>query len=123
MPFGNTGLAKVAVPCSADIPHYYGMVNQSLVLRINPAEMRDGVLTILCSEIANCGNRQTVSIHPKRPTRPTTNEQKMKDKMPTLRKIKRAASRNTGQRFCSTFNFAQLHPKPTHHPTSGQVTI
>ena len=24
---------------------------------------------------------------------------------------------------CSTFNFAQPHPKPTHHPISGQVTI
>jgi hypothetical protein len=48
---------------------------------------------------------------------------KMKDKMPTLRKIKRAASRHTSQRFCSTFNFAHPHPKPTHHPTSGQVTI
>ncbi|MBK9642092.1 MAG: site-specific integrase [Saprospiraceae bacterium] len=45
------------------------------------------------------------------------------DKMPTLRKIKRAASRHTSQRFCSTFNFAQPHPKPTHHPTSGQVTF
>lgn len=38
------------------------------------------------------------------------------DKMPTLRKIKRAASRHTSQRFCSTFNFTQPHPKPTHHP-------
>jgi uncharacterized protein (DUF2461 family) len=38
-------------------------------------------------------------------------------------KIKRAASRHTSQRFCSTFNFAQPHPKPTHHPTSGRLTI
>jgi hypothetical protein len=36
--------------------------------------------------------------------------------MPTLRKIKRAASRHTSQRYCSTFNFAQ-RTKPTHHPT------
>ena len=48
---------------------------------------------------------------------------KKKDKMPTLCKIKRAASRNTSQSFCSTFNFAQQHPKPTHHPTSGRLTI
>jgi hypothetical protein len=41
---------------------------------------------------------------------------KMNDKMPTLRKIKRAASRHTSQRYCSTFNFAQ-RTKPTHHPT------
>jgi hypothetical protein len=37
-PSGNTGLAKVAVQCSADT----FVVNQSLVLRINPAEMQDG---------------------------------------------------------------------------------
>ena len=48
---------------------------------------------------------------------------KMTDKMPILRKIKRAASRHTSQRFCSTFNFAQPHPKPTHHPTSGRLTV
>ncbi len=38
----NMGLAKVAVQYSANIPQYCGMVNQNLVLRINPAEMRDG---------------------------------------------------------------------------------
>jgi len=48
---------------------------------------------------------------------------KMTEKMPTLRKIKRAASRHTSQRFCSTFNFAQPHPKPTHHPTSKRLTL
>ncbi|MCX8472194.1 MAG: hypothetical protein ORN85_00950 [Sediminibacterium sp.] len=36
----------------------------------------------------------------------------MTNKMPTLRKIKRAASRHASQRFCSTFNFAQPHPSP-----------
>jgi hypothetical protein len=49
-------------------------------------------------------------------------KEKQTTKMPTLRKIKRAASRPTSQRFCSTFNFTQPHPKPTHHPTSGQLT-
>jgi hypothetical protein len=34
----NTGLAKVAVQCSADT----FVVNQSLVLRINPDSYRDG---------------------------------------------------------------------------------
>ena len=48
---------------------------------------------------------------------------KRQTKMPTLRKIKRAASRHTSQRFCSTFNFTQPHPKPTHHPTSGRLTL
>jgi hypothetical protein len=33
----NTGLAKVAVHCSADTPDSYrDVINQSLVLRINP---------------------------------------------------------------------------------------
>ncbi len=41
---------------------------------------------------------------------------KMKDTMPTLRKIKRGASQPTSQRFCTTFKFAQTHPKPAHHP-------
>jgi hypothetical protein len=35
---GNTGLAKVAVRCSADT----FVVNPSLVLRINPDSYRDG---------------------------------------------------------------------------------
>jgi hypothetical protein len=34
----NTGLAKVAVQCSADT----FVVNQNLVLRINPESIRDG---------------------------------------------------------------------------------
>jgi hypothetical protein len=58
-----------------------------------------------------------------RPKVLTKTDRKTVDKMPTLRKIKRAASRHTSQRFCSTFNFTQPHPKPTHHPTSGRLTI
>jgi len=38
----------------------------------------------------------------------------MTDEMPTLRKIKRVASRHTIQNFCRTFNFAQ--PDPTQPP-------
>jgi len=47
----------------------------------------------------------------------------MTDKMPTLRKIKRAASRHTSQRFCSTFDFAQPHPSPptTLKADNGQL--
>jgi hypothetical protein len=37
-PAGNSGLTKVAVQCSADT----FVVNQSLVLRINPDSYRDG---------------------------------------------------------------------------------
>ncbi len=44
---------------------------------------------------------------------PSTTMLKTDDKMPTLRKIKRAASRHTSQRFCSTFNFAQPHSRPS----------
>jgi hypothetical protein len=40
----NTGLAKVAVRCSADT----FAVNQSLVLRINPESNRDGENRHLC---------------------------------------------------------------------------
>jgi len=36
--------------------------------------------------------------------------------MPTLRKIKRAAMPPTSHPNCSTFNFAQPHPKPTPAP-------
>ena len=37
-PAGKTGLAKLAVQCSADT----FVVNQTLVLRINPDRYRDG---------------------------------------------------------------------------------
>jgi len=41
--------------------------------------------------------------------------------MPTPRKIKRAANLHTSQRFCSTFNFAQPLPKPTHSPDNVRL--
>ncbi len=41
--------------------------------------------------------------------KPLTIVLKRADKMPTLRKIKRAASRTKSQHICSTFNFAQPH--------------
>ncbi|MBK7797548.1 MAG: hypothetical protein IPJ53_00395 [Saprospiraceae bacterium] len=74
-------------------------------------------------KIATFAKPETVSTHPKKPTRPTTNEQKIKDKMPTLRKIKRAASRYTSQRFCSTFNFTQPHPSPHTTLTTDKILI
>ena len=46
-PAGNSGLAKVAVQCSADT----FVVNQSLVLRIN-----------ICGENRHCAKRQTVKV-------------------------------------------------------------
>jgi hypothetical protein len=52
-----------------------------------------------------------VSTHPKRPTRPTTKEQKIDRETPKLRKIKRGASHYSKQTLCTTFNFAQPHPK------------
>jgi hypothetical protein len=41
------------------------------------------------------------------------------DKKPPLRKIKRAASPHTSQRFCSTFNFAPPHDKKTDNSTKS----
>ena len=55
----NTGLAKVAVQCSADT----FVVNQTLVLRINIC----GGLKVLCSEIANFLNPQNVTHHAQTP--------------------------------------------------------
>ena len=40
----------------------------------------------------------------------TTQQQTLPNKMPTLCKIKRAASRHASQCFYSTFNFAQRYP-------------
>jgi len=48
----NTGLAKVAVQCSADS----FVVNQSLVLRIN-----------ICGENRHCAKRQNVIAHCRKP--------------------------------------------------------
>ena len=48
-------------------------------------------------------------------TRQTKTNSKTTDKMPTLRKIKRATSQHKNTN-CSTFYFAQPI-KPTHHPT------
>jgi len=44
------------------------------------------------------------------------------DKMQILRKIKRAATRHTSQRLQHIL-FCPTAPKPTHHPTSGRLTI
>jgi len=43
--------------------------------------------------------------------------------MPTLRKIKRAASRHTSQRFCSTFNFAQPFAAHLILPNRSQANL
>ena len=56
--------------------------------------------------------KNNVTSNPKRRHNRQQTNRKTVDKMPTLRKIKRAASRHTSQRFCSTFNFAQPHPSP-----------
>ena len=48
---------------------------------------------------------------------------KKKDKMPTLRKIKRGVLPTHLPTQNTTFYFAQPHQKPTHHPTHGRLTI
>jgi len=58
----------------------------------------------------NAGNYTIyLAVMVERQCKPLTIVLRRTDKMPTLRKIKRAASRHKSQRFCSTFNFAQPH--------------
>jgi hypothetical protein len=63
-------------------------------------------------KIRHYAKPQNVTSKPKRRHDRQQTSKKMTDKMPTLRKIKRAASQHTSQRFCSTFNFAHPHPSP-----------
>ena len=62
---------------------------------------------------------ENVSTHPKRPKRPTTNEHKTKDKMPTPRKIKRAVSPRPSQHKTAHLILPNA-PKPTSHPNIVQ---
>ena len=55
--------------------------------------------------------------HPTNFDRPTKKRQKSQ-RFAKLKELQCPAQTDTN---CSTFNFAQPHPKPTHHPTSGQV--
>jgi len=55
--------------------------------------------------------------NPKKDTTDKKKNRKMKDKLPTLRKIKRAAYQRTKPTQCSTFAFAPPHPSP---PTALQ---
>jgi hypothetical protein len=64
-----------------------------------------------------------VTGHAKRRHNQQKTNSKMTDKMPTLRKIKRAASQLTSRHICSTFYFARPHPSPptTQHSDCGQL--
>jgi hypothetical protein len=101
---GNSTYPKGGGSCSKDSL----VVNQTLVFQMK-----------------FCGKSPALRVAAKRYVQPYDdqhsyiNRQKTKDKMPTLRKIKRGASLHTRQRFCTTFNFTQPHPKPTHHPTNA----
>jgi len=66
-------------------------------------------------KIATFAKPPTVSTHPKKPTRPTINEQKKEIQMPTLRKIKRAVYPSTN-RPKTAHLILPYTPKPTHHP-------
>jgi hypothetical protein len=46
----------------------------------------------------------------------------MKDSRP-FAKLKEVFPQPTSRHKNTTFNFARPHPKPTHHPTSGRLTI
>jgi hypothetical protein len=100
----NSTFAIGGVSCSAD----NFVVAESAVLRMN-----------ICAEKPAHRKSANRYVQPYDDQHSYINRQKTKDKMPTLRKIKRGASLHTRQRFCTTFNFTQPHPKPTHHPTNA----
>jgi len=89
---GNTGLAKVAVQCSADT----FLVNQAWVLRIN-----------ICGEkrhLRHAPNRYAAPFPPMKITR--FNKHFLR-KQPTLHKIKRGAFNTQFHISFTTFNFVQ----------------
>jgi hypothetical protein len=51
------------------------------------------------------------------------NRQKRRTKCQRFAKLKEVFCQRTCRHKNTTFNFAQPHPKPTHHPTSGRLTI
>jgi hypothetical protein len=75
--------------------------------------------TSFCTSISRPNAKpQTVSTHPKRPTRPTINRQKKRTKMPTLSKIKEVFCQHTCRYKNTSFNFAQPLPSPPTTPKS-----
>jgi hypothetical protein len=87
----------------------------SILPRINSAILRDGVLTVLCSNPdsyrdRHCAKRQNEHS----PDRQRT-DRKTKEIMPTLRKIKRAVSPRPSRHKTAHLILSNA-PKPTHHP-------
>jgi hypothetical protein len=70
-------------------------------------------------KIATFAKPENVSGHPKRRHNRQQTNSKTTDKMPTLRKIKRAATNRTSRHKLQHILFCPNAPKPTHHPTSG----
>ncbi len=73
---------------------------------------------------------QTVTSNPKKTDSATMNRQKRHHDSQPFAKLKEVfclrTCRHKNTTTCpdfSGFNFAQPHPKPTHHPTSGQRTM
>ncbi|MBK6611763.1 MAG: hypothetical protein IPG29_13050 [Sphingobacteriales bacterium] len=51
------------------------------------------------------------------------NRQKKRLDSQPFAKLKEVFCQRTCRHKNTTFNFAQPHPKPTHHPTSGRLTL
>jgi hypothetical protein len=52
-----------------------------------------------------------------------TTDNKRTEKCQSFAKLKEVFCQRTCRHKNTTFNFAQPHPKPTHHPTSGMLKI
>ena len=72
-----------------------------------------------CRHVAHAA----VTSNPKRRHDRQQTNRKTTDKMPTLRKIKRAATQRTSRHKLQHILFCPNAPKPTHHPTSGRLII
>ncbi len=97
VPGHNTGLAKVAVQCSADT----FVVNQTLILRIN-----------ICGE--NRHLRQARKRYAQYQETPYEHRQSDKKRQKSQRfvKLKEVQANTQSQSFCTTFNFTPTHPSP-----------
>ena len=71
------------------------MIYKLILIPLNKQNKLSHIHLFLGGFAKVCFGYIQVSTHLKKPTRPTTNRQKRKTKMPTLRKIKRGSIRHT----------------------------
>jgi hypothetical protein len=68
-------------------------------------------------KVATFAKPQTVTSNPKKTDSATMNRQKRHRDSQPFAKLKEVFCQRTCRHKNTTFNFAQPHPKPTHHPT------